>query len=104
MAHHFPGHNFLGPGTTKLVGPVPVDRDDAIAQEHDLAYEFASSHRDVRDADVHALNQFLSDSWRNPHAVGGALGIGAKYLLETAAGVKYPNLSTQGKVTTEGMV
>ena len=90
MAGHLPGHNFLGPGTKDLVRARPVDRDDAIAQEHDLAYAAAHSDADVRNADVHAINQFLSDSWRNPHALLGAAGLGAKYAFESAIGVQYP--------------
>lgn len=52
---HMPGHNFLGPGTklNKRLNPdgtpkswsQPVDRDDAIAYEHDLCY---AKHRDTK--------------------------------------------------------
>lgn len=45
---HYPGHNFLGPGTkldkrlnddmTPKAWSTPVDRDDAIAYHHDLCY------------------------------------------------------------------
>jgi hypothetical protein len=90
MAAHLPGHHFIGPGTQDLVNPKPVDRDDEIAQEHDLAYQETRSSQDVRNADVHAINQFLLDSWRNPHALLGAAGLGAKYAAESVVGQQYP--------------
>lgn len=42
----FPGHKYLGPGNKIFCG-TPVDSDDLIAQEHDLAYERAETKEDI---------------------------------------------------------
>lgn len=88
MPLHAPGHKYLGPGTNDLSAK-PADSDDAIARAHDLAYRFAESDSDVRNADIDAINQFAAESYRNPHAFLGAVGLGVKFAGESLAGVQY---------------
>lgn len=42
MALHLPGYNYLGPGTpvvTNIINRIkPVDRNDAVAMQHDIDY------------------------------------------------------------------
>lgn len=85
---HLPFHRYIGPGTNDF-NPEPLDSDDKIAREHDLAYQFAESASDVRDADAKAVYDFAVDSLSNPHSILGAVGIGAKYAVESLTGVKY---------------
>lgn len=88
MPLHAPGHSYLGPGTKDLSAK-PQDSDDVIARTHDLAYQFAKRDSDIRNADIHAINQFAAESYRNPHAFIGAVGLGVKLAGESLAGVQY---------------
>lgn len=98
MSFHWPGHNYLGPGTYDFTKQ-PIDSDDQIAERHDRAYLAAKDHRDIRRADREAILAFGRDtiSKRNVHSAIGALGIGLKYGLETATGVIYPRMPPTGK-------
>lgn len=90
----FPGHRYLGPGNSLNSG-TPVDKDDEIAQQHDWAYEKATTSEDIRTADREAISQFTSDAihnW-NYHSAIGALGLSTKYAVESVTGVLYPSMS-----------
>lgn len=88
----FPGHKYLGPGNKLNVGS-PADTDDFIAQQHDLAYEFATDKDDIYHADKKAIYAFIID-WiknKNFHSVIGAIGLGLKHLTEVVCGkIFYP--------------
>lgn len=88
-----PGHNYIGPGNS-LDNGEPIDRDDRIAFDHDLSYTNARSESDIRAADRRAIHQFGSDFLfnQNYHSAIGALGLGAKYGLESITGVLYPKM------------
>lgn len=90
----FPYHNYLGPGNKPLNG-LPVDTDDLIAQEHDLAYECAKEEDDIFDADKKAIFKFFIDWVRNKnwHSGLGAIGLMLKRLTEMIVGkVLYPKI------------
>ncbi|KAF6197305.1 hypothetical protein GE061_020342 [Apolygus lucorum] len=99
----FPRHNYLGPGENDW-NLNPVDSDDTIAYEHDLAYENAKRPSDIRDADLVAIGQFSYDAFhnRNWHSGIGALGLSAKYLFESVTGVVYPSDVHQRGIKTAG--
>ncbi|AFP74564.1 structural protein VP [Papilio polyxenes densovirus] len=80
---HFPKHNYLGPGSGNFNVP-PVDEDDAIARQHDLAYQQAENHKDIFKADKTARDEFFSSFIHsgNVHSLIGGLGLGAKNILE----------------------
>lgn len=88
---HLPGHRFHGPGT-RYLNRVPIDRDDAIAKAHDIAYANAQKPSDVRKADLEAINEFKDDVLKtgNYHSAIGAAGLSVKYGVETLTGVLYP--------------
>ncbi|KAF6213951.1 hypothetical protein GE061_011679 [Apolygus lucorum] len=70
----------------------PVNKADAIACNHDWAYEFAQSRGDIRRADKVAIKEFGAHALQGSHhALVRALGIGAKYLAEGVIGVQYPS-------------
>lgn len=83
MPRHLPYHNYVGPGTDDF-NKEPVDQDDAIALEHDTAYERARSSQDIYKADKEARNLFFNDfiSNSNAHSLLGALGLGVKNVVE----------------------
>ena len=90
----FPGHKYLGPGN-ELNNGAPVDSDDFIAKEHDLAYKAACTSDDVHNADKKAILAFLIDCLRNKnwHSAVGAIGLGLKHLTElVCAKIFYPKL------------
>lgn len=90
----FPGHKYLGPGNKLNAGP-PVDTDDFIAKQHDLAYEDACTTEDVHFADKYAIFAFALDCIRkkNWHSAIGAIGLGLKHLTEVLCGrIFYPKL------------
>lgn len=90
----FPCHKYLGPGNNLNAGS-PVDTDDFIAQQHDLAYENASNKEDIYQADEKAIFSFIIDCIKNKnwHSVVGALAIGFKHLTELLCGkIFYPKL------------
>nr|QTE03823.1 MAG: VP [Motacilla cinerea parvoviridae sp.] len=83
-----PYHKYIGPGNSVHNGP-PVDSDDSIALEHDLAYE---KNENIPEADRHAIHDFIGD-WSdtgNIHSVVGALGLSAKRGVESLTGQLYP--------------
>lgn len=88
---HYPGHEYLGPGTDLKKAKAPVDADDAIARQHDIAYSKAKTSEEVRSADLLAIQQFGREAVNNlnPHAAIGAVGLGLKYGVESFTGVKY---------------
>ena len=65
---HYPGHNFLGPGTklnkrlnedlTPKDWSIPIDRDDAIAYRHDLCY---AQNKDTKTRNEVCDKQMLKD-------------------------------------------
>lgn len=81
---HWPGKNYLGPGTRDF-NAKPVDEADYIAQLHDLAYAEAQSDSDIFKADKAAIREFLS-AWHNdPSAVSalaGSAGLSIKNFVE----------------------
>lgn len=79
----FPGHNYLGPGND-LDSGVPVDSDDAIAREHDKAYEQAECKSDIYVADDNAIFAFILDwlQYKNWHSVLGAICLSFKTCTE----------------------
>lgn len=80
---HLPGHKYIGPGTSDFK-PIPIDSDDAIAREHDLAYVQAGNNEDIFKADRTGRDEFFSDFVHNNnyHSLLGGLGLGTKNLLE----------------------
>lgn len=93
---NFPRHRYLGPGNPLDNGP-PVDRDDEIARQHDTEYEQATAAEHIRASDRKAIGSFGRDfiTTGNWHSAVGALGLGAKYGVESVTGVLYPRLPTQ---------
>lgn len=85
-----PFHKYVGPGNSLEQGE-PVDLDDQIARIHDRAYADAVSDLDVRQADRDAIEHFLVEGANDEtgHSLLGAIGIGAKYAVESASGVLY---------------
>lgn len=95
----YPGHNYLGPGNTINEGE-PIDTDDAIAREHDIAYNRARNNEDIFNADNIAIEKFSKDAYDtgNIHSVVGAVGLSAKHLVEKLSNkVIYPNLDNKQK-------
>ncbi len=93
----FPGHNYLGPGNALNSGD-PVDTDDSIAREHDMAYESAECAGDVHRADKRAISSFCFDCWANKnwHSALGVIGLSLKLCFETLCmRVFYPNLESK---------
>lgn len=114
---HFPGHRYLGPGSSRDAGD-PVDEDDAVALVHDTAYDrvvkeaeqalaewkdqgpnenyhaigiLKRARTQIRQADWDAIIDFSRQARTgNWHAIFGAGGLLIKYGLETVAGVQYP--------------
>lgn len=88
-----PGHKYIGPGN-ELDRGAPIDVDDAIALEHDKAYQNAKSFKDIQAADEKAFHDFIAD-WRdhgNYHSLIGAIGIYGKIYVEKITGQLYPNI------------
>jgi hypothetical protein len=68
---HLPGYNYCGPGTKlkqRLArGDKPVNRVDAICQQHDIDYSNSSNSDDIRAADIkmiEKLDTLENPSWR----------------------------------------
>lgn len=96
MSFTLPGYKYLGPGNSTDLGD-PINSADAIARTHDLAYDAARSPSDIRGADRTAIRDFTTDVFTN-HSVGsalGALGLSAKYAVESVTGVLYPSMGTK---------
>jgi len=85
-----PDHRYIGPGNT-IDETLPVDVDDDIAREHDIAYERAQTDEDIHEADRVGANEFLSDVIHNnnPHSIAGYIGLKAKETIERQTGVIY---------------
>ncbi len=81
------GHNYFGPGNSVNNG-VPIDEDDRIAQLHDNQYNSARTYQDIHKSDSQAITNFYSDFSKtgNYHSAIGAVGLGAKYVVEGALG------------------
>nr|QTE03993.1 MAG: capsid protein [Motacilla cinerea parvoviridae sp.] len=90
----FPGHNYLGPGNP-IDDAQPVDEDDRIAREHDIAYARARTREDVETADNEAIDQFAESG--NLHGVVGALGLEVKKTWENVFGQTYPAMAPPKK-------
>lgn len=92
--YHYPGHEYLGPGTDLEKAKDPIDADDKIAKTHDIAYSVAKSDSDIHKADEVAIKQFKDDfvSNYNIHSALGAIGLGVKYAIEDNVGVLYPQV------------
>ena len=88
MPLHYPGHNYLGPGTKDFTAK-PVDAADVVARKHDIAYLNAKSDKDVRNADAAAIPEFAKTG-SIPGLVGAA-GLSVKYGVESLTGVLYGN-------------
>ncbi|KAF6214733.1 hypothetical protein GE061_009476 [Apolygus lucorum] len=86
-----PGCNWLGPGNS-LEAPPPTCYADQLAKEHDFEYDRAKRAGDIRRADRKAIFGFAADAITNgsPAALVGAVGISAKYAVESLTGVLYP--------------
>lgn len=89
-----PGHQFIGPGNV-VKDQIPVDKDDEIAKEHDLAYQKAKTSSDVIKADHDAINKFDADYNINGniHSKVGSIGLQLKTAIEQKFGVIYPSVS-----------
>lgn len=90
-----PGYKYLGPGNSLDEGE-PTNSADAIARQHDIAYDRAKTSEDIRRADREGIAAFASD--RNIFGptfggIVGAAGLSAKYAVESFTGVLYPNMS-----------
>lgn len=83
MPLHWPGHNYLGPGTRDF-NKKPVDRDDEIARRHDIAYSNATTPTTIFNADKEAVSEFWDDfnSTGNFHSLVGSGVLKAKNLFE----------------------
>ena len=86
-----PDHRYIGPGNT-VDSAEPVDLDDLIAREHDIAYERAETQQDIQEADREGANEFLTDALfnNNPHSALGYIGLKTKEQIEKRIGVQYP--------------
>nr|ASM93490.1 VP1 [Lupine feces-associated densovirus] len=88
-----PGRRYIGPGNEVNLNYEgdPNSRAEYIAWRHDLAYKYGKTEEEIRHADLDAIQDFAI----NPETyedVLGALGLSAKYLYESAAGVQYPSM------------
>lgn len=92
-----PGYKYLGPGN-KLNSGKPVSKADSVARDHDLSYSVAKSADDIRAADWKAIGDFANSIGEDPFGgVIGAVGLGAKYGVESLTGVLYPQMPPTGK-------
>lgn len=92
---HWPGHEYLGPGTNLDEAKDPVDTDDQIAKEHDVAYTKVKTHQDIIDADNTAIGKFEED-WKatgNLHSKISSTLLGAKQAVEQYTGPLYPQVN-----------
>ncbi|KAF6214732.1 hypothetical protein GE061_009475 [Apolygus lucorum] len=87
-----PGCNWLGPGNSLEAPPPTTCYADQLAKEHDFEYDRAKRAGDIRRADRKAIFGFAADAITNgsPAALVGAVGISAKYAVESLTGVLYP--------------
>lgn len=99
-----PGFKYLGPGNSLNQGE-PTNRVDATARTHDIEYSTAATASDIRQSDrrfiganINHLSESLQGNRSISETVGaaaGTIGIGVKYLAESAVGVQYPSLESK---------
>ncbi|BES97534.1 Hypothetical protein NTJ_10348 [Nesidiocoris tenuis] len=100
----FPGCNYLGPGNP-LENGKPTCYADSLARQHDHEYDRAVCREDVREADRKFIKGCASRVLVDPLTPGavpalvGAVGISAKYLVETGTGTLYPWKARQSRET-----
>lgn len=99
MPLHFPGYNFVGPGSNVFGGKNPVNSADLIALLHDLDYELALNKQDIVSADRTAIRRFVDDYREHGYwaDLAGIFGLGIKYNVERIIGVQYPVMGKRGK-------
>ncbi|QXD38630.1 putative coat protein [Linvill Road virus] len=89
-----PKYKYLGAGN-KLHNGKPYNRTDAIAEQHDWAYERARTPNDIYKADAEAINQFSEEFQRSRTlgALAGEVGLSIKSTADKLAGKPvYPDL------------
>nr|QTE04122.1 MAG: VP [Emberiza tristrami ambidensovirus] len=93
-----PGHKYIGP-FNRLNRGDPVDLDDLIAYNHDVAYDTAKTVDDVQKADAQAIAEFLQDyhATGNYHSLLGVIGLKGKVFVEKLTGHLYPSLPGKEK-------
>lgn len=99
MGWTLPGYKYLGPGNSTNLGE-PTNKADAVAQKHDINYDYAVTSDDIKKADHEAVKGFLSLDTLTHAPVGGlvgAAGIEAKIIAENVVGVQYPKLPKEEK-------
>lgn len=94
---HWPGHEYLGPGTDLDAAGKPVDKDDEIAKEHDVAYTKVKTAADIVDADSRAIGAFEDDfaATGNIHSKISSGLLGAKQAIEHYTGPLYPQVKNE---------
>lgn len=83
---------YMGPGNS-LVRGKPDDRVDAIAREHDIAYEQAKTQDDIKAADRRMIDQLIQldpSGYEYAKKLIGQGGIEFKSWFESKFGVMYP--------------
>jgi hypothetical protein len=92
--YHYPGHQYLGPGTDLATAKKPIDVDDSIARSHDIAYKKAVSNADIVTADSKAIGAFEDDYSQtgNLHSKVARGLLGAKQAVEHYIGPIYPQV------------
>lgn len=83
MPLHWPGYNYLGPGT-KDFKKKPINAVDSIAREHDIKYSNSKSDQDIFQADEEAISDFWTEFSNNPSlaSLAGASGLSIKHYIE----------------------
>lgn len=96
----FPGYPHIGPGNKIL--DKANNALDAIAREHDIAYNIAKSTEDIAEADkrfINKLSEFETTSVYEWLVVQiSRFGILTKFYIENIIGVVYPKLSHAEKI------
>lgn len=91
---HVPGSHYIGPGTDDFTRSTTTTAD-AIAREHDIAYNKSRNADDIRNADWKAIEQFHKEfrhgtsGGSQAQALVGLGGMLAKYGVESMTGVLY---------------
>lgn len=103
-AFHFPGHNYLGPGSDINSGDVITDKDDLVAFIHDIEYSLLTTKEEIYKADERAIARFykyLKENHGWHHAIG-FLGLWIKNKFETAfARLLYPTAADLANVNPD---
>lgn len=94
ISAHYPGHQYLGPGTDIKVAKEPVDTDDEIAKSHDLEYAKAKTYEDIQRADDKAIGSFDKDFEKTGsiHSKIASTLLGVKRTAEEIVGPIYPKV------------